>query len=77
VGNYGIRVYCIALETILTERNEELIPQDQKKALLEVRPIKRLGNPNDVAQAAFYLVSDNAAWVSGIILDVAGGSVLT
>lgn len=32
--------------------------------------------PKDVAQAALFLASDNAAWITGVILDVAGGSVL-
>jgi 3-oxoacyl-[acyl-carrier protein] reductase len=41
-----------------------------------MHPIKRLGTPEDVARAALFLASDQAAWISGIILDVAGGSVL-
>jgi len=40
-----------------------------------LHPIKRLGTPADVAHAALYLASDDAAWIAGIILDVAGGAV--
>jgi len=75
VGPYGIRANCIAPETILTERNSQRIPAVQQDALLDVHPIKRLGTPEDVAQAALYLASDDSAWVTGIILDVAGGAV--
>ena len=75
-GPYGIRVNCIAPETILTERNTQRIPDAQKQALVEQHPLKRLGTPEDVAQAALFLASPDAAWISGIILDVAGGSVL-
>lgn len=76
VGPYGIRVNCIAPETILTERNQERIPDAQKAALVELHPIRRLGTPEDVARAALYLASEDAAWVTGVILDVTGGAVM-
>jgi 3-oxoacyl-[acyl-carrier protein] reductase len=75
-GPYNIRVNCLAPETILTERNEQRIPDAQKQALLEIHPLKRLGTPEDVADAALYLASDDSAWITGVILDVAGGAVM-
>lgn len=75
-GPAGVRVNCIAPETILTERNQEQIPDRVKEQLRVTHPIQRLGTPDDVAHAALYLASDRAGWVSGITLDVAGGSVL-
>jgi 3-oxoacyl-[acyl-carrier protein] reductase len=39
-------------------------------------PVQRLGQPDDVADAALFLASDRSAWISGVTLDVAGGSVL-
>jgi 3-oxoacyl-[acyl-carrier protein] reductase len=76
-GPAGVRVNCIAPETILTERNQEQIPDNVKEQLRVIHPIQRLGTPEDIAQAALYLASDRSSWVSGIILDVAGGSVIT
>jgi 3-oxoacyl-[acyl-carrier protein] reductase len=76
VGAYGIRVNCIAPETILTERNRVLIPEAQQRALAEAHPVQRLGVPEDVAQAALFLASDASAWITGIVLDVAGGAVM-
>lgn len=75
-GPHGVRVNCIAPETILTERNRRRIPEAIQRALTAEHPVQRLGTPDDVAQAALYLASDNASWVSGIVMDVAGGSVL-
>lgn len=75
-GAYGIRANCIAPESILTERNQERIPEAQKETMVDMHPIKRLGTPEDVARAALFLASDEAAWITGVILDVAGGMVM-
>ena len=76
VGPLGIRVNCIAPETIMTDRNQQRIPEAQIKPLVDMHPIKRLGTPEDVAQAALFLASDNSPWITGIVLDVAGGAVM-
>jgi 3-oxoacyl-[acyl-carrier protein] reductase len=74
VGPFGIRVNCIAPETILTERNNERIPQAQRQMLIDLHPIRRLGTPDDVTQAALFLVSEQSAWITGVVLDVSGGA---
>jgi 3-oxoacyl-[acyl-carrier protein] reductase len=76
VGPLGIRVNCIAPETILTERNQQRIPDEQKRALIDVHPIRRLGTPEDIAAAALFLSTSASAWITGVILDVAGGAVM-
>jgi 3-oxoacyl-[acyl-carrier protein] reductase len=75
-GAFGIRVNCIAPETIMTERNTRQIPEALRPTLVEQHAIRRLGTPEDVAAAALFLASDRSAWISGVILDVAGGSVM-
>jgi len=75
-GPFGIRANCIAPESILTERNIERIPDAQKTSLLDMHPIKRLGTPDDVANAAVFLVSDQSGWITGVVLDLAGGWVM-
>jgi 3-oxoacyl-[acyl-carrier protein] reductase len=76
VGPFNIRVNCISPEIILTENNRERIPEAQQATLAEAHPLQRLGTVEDVAQAALYLASDNATWITGVILDVAGGAVM-
>ena len=38
-------------------------------ALAETHPLRRLGTPEDVARAAVFLASDDAGWITGVILD--------
>jgi 3-oxoacyl-[acyl-carrier protein] reductase len=77
VGPFNVRVNCLAPETILTERNQERIPAPLQEQLAKEHPIQRLGTPQDVAQAALFLASDASAWLTGLILDVSGGSVMS
>lgn len=76
-GPYGIRVNCIAPETVLTARNRDQIPVAQQAAMAEFHPLKRLGTPEDVASAALFLASDASAWITGTVLDVTGGAVMS
>jgi 3-oxoacyl-[acyl-carrier protein] reductase len=75
-GPFGIRVNCITPETILTEGNRERIPARVQATLADSHPLKRLGTPQDAANAAAFLASDDAGWITGIVVDVAGGAVL-
>lgn len=77
VGPYGIRANCLAPETILTEKNKQWIPADTQRSLAESHPLRRLGTPEDVARAALFLASDESSWITGVIVDIAGGAVLT
>lgn len=75
-GPAGIRANCLAPETILTETNRTWIPADVQEQLVQIHPVRRLGTPEDVARAALFLASAESGWISGVVLDIAGGATL-
>jgi 3-oxoacyl-[acyl-carrier protein] reductase len=76
-GPYGVRANCLAPHTILTEQIKRVAPREWREQMAAAVPLRRLGTPEDVARAAVFLVSDSAAWLTGVTLDVAGGYVMT
>jgi 3-oxoacyl-[acyl-carrier protein] reductase len=77
LGPDGIRVNCLAPETILTESNSARIPVALQRTLAQAHSVQRLGVPDDVAYAALFLASEQAAWITGVILDISGGGVMS
>lgn len=75
VGPRGVRVNCIAPSSILTERNEQLFPDEVKQQIAAMHPLGRMGTPDDVASTALFLASDASSWLTGVTIDVAGGRV--
>ena len=78
-GPFGIRAVCISPGFIETEATAFLV-NDPPPALKEVWdriPLRRVGQPADVVNAALWLASDEAGWITGInvVID-GGGSVL-
>lgn len=71
----GIRVNSIAPGTIATESNEDL-EGSHKSAQLKKIPMNEFGEPEQVASAAAWLVSKEAAYVTGATLFVDGGMTL-
>ncbi|HLB52628.1 MAG TPA: SDR family oxidoreductase, partial [Chlamydiales bacterium] len=71
----GIRANCIApgyIETPMTEK----LPANVKEEVLKKIPLGRIGQPRDIAQAALYLASDLASYVTGQVFAVDGGMVM-
>src|SRR6266508_3470122 len=78
LGQYQIRVNAIApaeVETPLTA--PWLATPEDRQLRSSFYPLRRVGQPPDVAAAAVYFASDEAAWVSGAVLLVSGGAVVT
>lgn len=69
----GVTVNCIAPGRILTDRLRAVCPDGPSAADLAEIPMRRLGNPADVAALATFLASDRASYVTGTTTNVDGG----
>ena len=70
----NIRCNCINLGIINAGMIKSYLEYPEARKVLEDKqPLNRIGEPKDVANAAVYLASDEASWISGTILDVDGG----
>jgi 3-oxoacyl-[acyl-carrier protein] reductase len=76
VGSRGITANIVAPGFIDTEMTTSL-PEEIKKRTLDQIPLGRFGSPEDVAEAVAFLTSDGAAYISGHVLSVNGGMVMT
>ena len=72
-GKQGIRCNCIRPGLIVTPQNEAKVPQALKDFFLGSIMVDRYGCPEDIAHAAVYFGSDEAAYVTGQIINVDGG----
>jgi 3-oxoacyl-[acyl-carrier protein] reductase len=76
LGPRGIRVNAIAPGPTDTEATRSIIPEAHRTAMVQSFPLKRMGTPADQAGALVFLLSDDAAWVTGQVLAVDGGSLV-
>jgi meso-butanediol dehydrogenase/(S,S)-butanediol dehydrogenase/diacetyl reductase len=74
-GQYGVRVNCICPGTVRTPIWASRVAENPQifDQLAEWYPLGRVGEPEDVANAALFLASDQAAWITGTVLNVDGG----
>ncbi|RDI65971.1 SDR family oxidoreductase [Nocardia pseudobrasiliensis] len=75
LGGSGIRVNAIAPGPIDTEATKTVTPGGIVEDMVARLPLKRMGTPGDLVGACLYLLSDEASWVTGHILNVDGGQI--
>ena len=79
LGRYNINVNCIAPDYIDTEmtrnaaRREGMYLDDFRRFAVAQIPLMRMGTPEDVANVALFLVSDESSFISGQVICVRGG----
>lgn len=69
---FGVRINGLAPGSI----EGTMIPKELWVGLAERIPLKRLGLPTEIAEAAYFLCSDSASYITGHILDVNGGTLM-
>jgi NAD(P)-dependent dehydrogenase (short-subunit alcohol dehydrogenase family) len=76
LAQYRIRVNCIAPGFIKTNMSSLALDKDpeRKKKVLSRTPLGRLGKPDEVAEAAYFLVSPASSYITGVVLPVDGGN---
>ena len=74
-GRFGVRANAVAPGTIRTAVWRERLEKDPQifEKLAPWYPLGRVGDPEDIAPAILFLASDEAAWITGVVLPVDGG----
>lgn len=68
-----VRINSIEPGTIMTDALTPFLTPDRKSRMVATTPLARLGQPEDIAAAALFLVSPASSWVTGKVLGVDGG----
>jgi NAD(P)-dependent dehydrogenase (short-subunit alcohol dehydrogenase family) len=76
LGGSRIRINAIAPGPTDTEATRTVTPPEIVKQMIERLPIKRMGTPADLVGMCLFLLSDEAAWITGQIINVDGGQVM-
>ncbi|MBV5262673.1 SDR family NAD(P)-dependent oxidoreductase [Pinisolibacter aquiterrae] len=76
LGPDGIRANAVAPGLTLTDFSRGANPDENKHEAAKSFPLRRVGRPEDIANACLFLASDMAAWITGVTLDVNGGQFI-
>jgi NAD(P)-dependent dehydrogenase (short-subunit alcohol dehydrogenase family) len=72
-GRHGIRVNGVAPGAVNTRMLHDDVPPEDTQHILELTPLGRIADPEELASVCIFLISDAASYVNGVTLDVDGG----
>lgn len=75
LSKHGILVNAIAPGLIATEMTQS-IPEDVRKKMIDFIPLKRMGFPQEVADLALFLASEDASYIQGEVININGGFLM-
>jgi 3-oxoacyl-[acyl-carrier protein] reductase len=75
LGKYNITVNAVAPGFIDTEMTQHM-PEKVRESMIAHTPLRRMGQPDDIANAFLFLASEEAGYISGAVLSVDGGIVI-
>jgi NAD(P)-dependent dehydrogenase (short-subunit alcohol dehydrogenase family) len=77
LGPLGVRVNTVAPGLVKTDMAQALWEGEAGRFEEAVLPLRRLGQPDDIASAVSFLLSDDASWITGCTVNVDGGRLIT
>ena len=75
-AGHGVRVNALAPAMTMNDTIRTRMPEEMLRKVSQSFPLGRIGAPEDTAEAALFLLSEAASWITGATLDVAGGQVM-
>lgn len=75
LGTHGVRVNTLTPGPTFTEIERATVTPAQKAAMIEQQCLKRTGGPDDITDAIIFLLSRQARWITGQLLNVDGGMI--
>lgn len=75
-GRLGVRAYAVALGNVRTSATYEAMSEEERRALAEESPMRRWGEPVEVARVVLALISDLFSFVNGQVIVIDGGTLM-
>jgi NAD(P)-dependent dehydrogenase (short-subunit alcohol dehydrogenase family) len=73
MGRYGINANAVCPSMTKTDAVRQMLSEDFEKKVVKAYPMRRLGEPEDIAHLVVFLASDRASWITGQAISVNGG----